>query len=115
MQRAQEGQPGYEGERGGAGAGESQAEDHLDHTTQLWERAFWRALEELRVEILKDKIRAAWGPAMGKTAEQVVAAMSEEWKEFHAREARRKEQASEAPQRDRIREVLEKALKKGPQ
>ena len=99
------------GERGGPG-GENGRDrgDHLDQTAALWEQAFYQALQELRVEFVKARIKAAWGKNLDATSKEVFTAMFEEWKEFQ------KQESSETqPGRDGLREALKKGLKKGPQ
>jgi hypothetical protein len=59
--------------------------NHLDQTAELWEKAFWQALHEARVELLKEEIKKVWGPSLTGTAAGVAASMHDEWKAFWAR------------------------------
>ena len=97
----------------GGGAPRIQEEpDHLEHTAQLWEKAFWQALHEVRVELMKERIKAAWGANMAPTADAVLEAFHAEWKEFQAKEAEKEKAAGPvAALKDKIKE----GLKKGPQ
>ncbi len=87
-------------------------EDHLDQSAAAWERAFWKALHEVRVEMMKERIRAAWGEGMKETADGVLAAMHADWKKFRELEAA--EEAKAGP-REALRAVLKEGLKRGPQ
>lgn len=92
--------------------GEPRKIDHLERTAQEWEQAFWQALHEVRVELLKEKIKKSWGPNMGKTADGVVEAMEDGWKAFRDREAQREEEKNVFGV---IMETVREGMKKGPQ
>lgn len=102
------------------GRDEEKEVDHLEQTAQLWESAFFQALQETRVEFLKSKIKASWGKNFDAMAKVVVDSMYKEWKEFQEAEAA--EKAVEAgikkgkpSAREGLKEALKKGLKKGPQ
>lgn len=100
-----------------ADAGQSEEgrepEDHLDQSAAAWERAFWKALHEVRVEMMKERIRAAWGEGMKQTADGVLAAMHADWKKFREREEA--EAAEATGPKEALRAVLKEGLKRGPQ
>ena len=85
--------------------------DHLEHTADLWEKAFWQALHEVRVDFMKEKIKAAWGKNMGQTASAVLDAFHAEWKEFQEKE---EQKAKEAGPADALKKRIKDGLKKGP-
>lgn len=97
-----------------AGAGEcAQPEDHLEQTAAAWERAFFRALHEVRVEMMKERIKASWGKGMKETADGALAAMLADWKKFREQEEEGEDAAS-GP-REALKKVLKAGLKRGPQ
>ena len=112
------GEPCCEGGREDQGpnqrGGPEGAEDHLDYTAGLWEKAFWQSLHEVRVEFLKERIRDAWGKGMKETSEAVLEAMLAEWKRFQEQEEQRSQTREEGP-RERIKDYFRKALRKAPQ
>lgn len=59
---------------------------HAGHTscpveaaTEKWKTAFCAAMHEVQVDMLKEKIRAEWGPMMDKVADATVKAMGTHW------------------------------------
>ena len=97
---------------GGGGPEIDEEPDHLEHTAHQWEKAFWQALHEVRVEIMKEKIKAAWGENMAATASGVLLAFDAEWKEFQAKQAAEEKEAALG---DAIKAAVKEGLKKGPQ
>ena len=97
------GGPGHEGHCcGGHGQG-GPGDDHVEHTAQMFEQAFWQAYRELAVEAVKSKIKKTWAPRIDKIADAVARSMDEDWKASH-----RQEKTSDNL-RDKIPEVFEKA------
>lgn len=45
----------------------------------MWSCAFFQAMKEAQVELLKEKIRKAWGAKMDKAADAVLEAMGTKW------------------------------------
>ena len=91
-------------------------QDHLDYTAGLWDKAFWQALHEVRVDLLKSKIKSSWGKNMEETAAAVVDTMHKEWKE--AKKKEEEEEEEEKPKKTprlELKERLKKGMKKGPQ
>jgi hypothetical protein len=86
--------------------------DHLEYTTRLWEKAFFEALHEVRVDLMKEKIKAAWGENMGQTASSVLEAFQGEWKKFQEEEAKKEKEAGPVAA---IKDKIKEGLKKGPQ
>lgn len=52
--------------------------------TAMWGQAFFCAMKEVHVEILKAKIQKAWGPKMDKAADAVLEAMGVKWQSMMA-------------------------------
>ena len=69
----------------------------------MWQRAFFRALEELQVEAVKAKLKKASGPMIDKMAGDVVQLMTEEWAGYH------RQQGAREKLRAKVRETFEKA------
>ena len=51
----------------------------VEQSVKMWESSFCRAMIETQTDILKEKIRKAWGPMMDKTADAVVEKMGIWW------------------------------------
>lgn len=51
----------------------------IEKATEMWKGAFCAALKEVKTEILKEKIRKAWGPKLDKAADAVLEAAEAEW------------------------------------
>ena len=60
----------------------------------MWKAAFFPALRSAQVEVLKEKIKRAWGPRLEKAADIILEAMGAKWQAAIA-EAQAKEQVSE--------------------
>jgi beta-phosphoglucomutase-like phosphatase (HAD superfamily) len=78
---------------------------------RAWQRAFERAAHEVQVEILKERIRKAWGKSLDSIADSVIELMMKDWEATQGREkaAERKEKAWEA-----LVEKIAAAYNKGP-
>lgn len=50
----------------------------------MWSGAFFQALNQVQVELLKAKIQKAWGSQMDKAAEAVLEAMGAQWQSMMA-------------------------------
>ena len=46
----------------------------------MWGKSFFCAMKELQVEIMKEKIKKAWGAKMDKAADIILEAMGAKWK-----------------------------------
>lgn len=71
--------------RGGEGCCEGDGccdgpENLVDSMLHVWREAFECACHEVQVEILKPKIRKAWGKKMEGVADSVVDVMMKDWK-----------------------------------
>jgi hypothetical protein len=51
----------------------------IEAATELWTKSFFTALRDVQVDILKEKIRKAYGPVMDKAADATVEAMGAHW------------------------------------
>lgn len=51
----------------------------IDQAAEMWQKGFFCAMKEAQKEILKEKIRKAWGPVLEKEADAVLEAMGTHW------------------------------------
>jgi hypothetical protein len=51
----------------------------IEMAVEKWSGAFCQAMTEVKVEILKAKIKKAWGSQMDQVGDAVVEAMGAEW------------------------------------
>ena len=51
----------------------------IEMTAQKWSDAFCQAMTEVHVEILKQKIKKAWGADMEKVGDAVIETMGAQW------------------------------------
>ena len=51
----------------------------------MWEGAFFKALKTAQVEILKEKIRKAWGAQLDKAADIILEAQGAQWQAMLAK------------------------------
>ena len=58
--------------------------DPVACATAMWSCAFFTAMKEVQVEILKAKIQKAWGPKMDKASDAVLEAMGVQWQSMLA-------------------------------
>lgn len=58
--------------------------DPIDCATGMWSCAFFTAMKEVQVDILKQKLQKAWGPKMDKAADAVLEAMGVQWQSMLA-------------------------------
>jgi hypothetical protein len=50
----------------------------------MWSCAFFQAMKQVQVDLLKPKIQKAWGAKMDKAAEAVLEAMGVQWQSMVA-------------------------------
>ena len=79
QEAAQECCPSTEGKGCGCGGG-----DPIEKATAMWSCAFFEAMKQVHVEILKAKIQKAWGSKMDKAAEAVIESMGVHWQSMLA-------------------------------
>jgi len=72
-----EDKPGPDGRSRKEYAGPRTTEEYL---VREWQVSYERACDELRVEILKEKLRKKWGKSIEKIAEEVDSLMWKDWK-----------------------------------
>ena len=77
----------------------------VEKSIEMWSASFCAAMQETQKEILKEKIRKAWGPVMDKVGDAVVQAMGTQW---HSMLAQAK---AHVDLRDNVRKVFESVLK----
>ena len=63
----------------GCGCQESSSCCPIEKATALWKSSFCQALKEVKVEILKEKIKKAWGAKLDKSADAVLEAAEAQW------------------------------------
>jgi len=51
----------------------------IETAAQKWSGSFCRAMSEVQIEILKQKIKKSWGTEMEKVGDAVIEAMGAEW------------------------------------
>ncbi len=66
--------------KGGCGCGsQGCGGDPIDTAAGMWAGAFFQAMKQAQVELLKGKIQKAWGAKMDKAADAVIDAMGTHW------------------------------------
>ena len=58
--------------------------DPVACATAVWSSAFFAAMHQVQIELLKGKIQKAWGPKMDKAADAVVESMGVQWQSMLA-------------------------------
>ena len=58
--------------------------DPIDCAAGMWSGAFFAAMKEAQVELLKAKIQKAWGAKMDKASDAVLEAMGAQWQSMLA-------------------------------
>ncbi len=56
----------------------------VEASAKGWNKAFFCAMQQVQVDILKEKIQKAWGPVMDKVADATVEAMGVHWESVMA-------------------------------
>ncbi|MBI4384997.1 MAG: hypothetical protein HY579_13315 [Nitrospinae bacterium] len=56
----------------------------VEGNIEMWSDSFCRAMREVQVDILKEKIRKNWGPVLDKMGDAVVAAKGTCWQSMVA-------------------------------
>lgn len=51
----------------------------IDCAADMWQASFMQAMRETQTEIIKAKIKKAWGPMMEQAADGVIASMEACW------------------------------------
>jgi hypothetical protein len=69
----------------------------------MWYGAFFQAMKEVQVDLLKAKIQKAWGPKMDKAADAVLEAAGVKWQSMLA----------EAKAKTELREKLSRLWQEG--
>lgn len=59
--------------------GPSQSCCPIEMAAQKWSGSFCRAMEEVQVEILKQRIKKSWGADMEKVGDAVIESMGAQW------------------------------------
>lgn len=77
----------------------------LEMMIEKWSDAFCEAKHQVQVEILKEKIRKAWGAQMEKSADAIIEAKGAEW---HAMLTKGK---AKMELKDRLKQILNEGKK----
>ena len=75
----------------------------LDCAVGMWSCSFMTAMKEVQVELLKERIRKAWGEKMGKAADGMLDSMGVQWQSMLA----------QAKAKDDFRGLMEKLWSEG--
>ncbi len=51
----------------------------VENSVGMWNSSFFKAMGEVQVDVLKEKIRATWGTVIDKEADAIVEAMGTHW------------------------------------
>lgn len=65
--------------KAGCPCGQCPCQDPVGCGTKLWAAAFFKAMNEVQVDILKAKIQKAWGPMMDKAADAALETAGTAW------------------------------------
>ena len=75
--------PPYNAKKSSGGSdcktGASQTCCPIEMAAQKWSGSFCQAMQEVQVEILKQKIKKSWGTEMEKVGDAVIEAMGAQW------------------------------------
>ncbi len=58
--------------------------DPITCSMNMWSHSFFKAMQEVQIEMLKAKIQKGWGPMLEKEANAVIEAMDSKWKSMIA-------------------------------
>lgn len=75
----------------GCPCGQCPCQDPVGCGTKMWVGSFFKAINEVQVDILKAKIQKAWGPMMDKAADAALESVGTVWQSSLA-QARAKEE-----------------------
>ena len=79
--------------------------DPLDKATEMWTKAFFQAMKEAHVEVLKAKIIKGWGAKLDKSADAVLETMETCWQSMVA------QAKAKADLRDRLANAMRESKK----
>ncbi len=57
----------------------SQTQCPIEAAIEMWQSAFFEAMHEVQVDILKEKIRKNWGDLMEKKGDAIIESMGTHW------------------------------------
>ena len=77
----------------------------VEKSAGMWTGAFFQAMRETQTEILKEKIRKAWGAQMEKVGDAVVESMGIQWQSMLA------QAKAHGDLRDQIRKIYQSGQK----
>lgn len=63
----------------GCPCGQCPCQDPVGCGTKMWAGAFFQAMNQVQVDILKAKIQKAWGPMMDKAADAAMESVGTVW------------------------------------
>jgi hypothetical protein len=77
----------------------------VEDAVGMWNKSFFRAMGEVQVDVLKEKIRSTWGKVIDKEADAIVAAMGTQWQSILA------QAKAQCDLRENIKKIYENAGK----
>lgn len=77
----------------------------INCSLDMWKTSFFKAMQDVQTDVLKEKIRKEWGPMMDKSADAVLRAMGTHWNAM-LEQAKAKEDLQEA-----FRKILQSQTK----
>lgn len=78
----------------------------IEKSVEMWSSAFFIAMKEASVDVLKEKIKKNWGHVLDKKADAVLAAMDTHWKSVLA------QGKAQVDLKDAFKKIYEQALQK---
>lgn len=75
----------------------------IEKSIQMWTESFCQAMTAVQVDMLKERIKKAWGPVMEKKADAIVQAMGAVW------QAKLTAAKAQCDLHDTIRKIIESA------
>ncbi len=77
----------------------------VEDAVGMWNSSFFKAMGEVQVDVLKEKIRSTWGSVIDKEADAIVQAMGTHWQSILA------QAKAQCDLRENIKKVYEGAAK----
>ncbi len=71
----------------------------------MWNTSFFKAMGEVQVDVLKEKIRSTWGAVIDKEADAIIEAMGTHWQSILA------QAKAQYDLREKIKKIYENAGK----
>ena len=82
----------------------------MESLLEMWQESYHAAYRDVQVEVMRERIRQAWGKRMGQFADGLIAWMESEWKAENSGERTEKDRAAS---RRKLLDRLEALFGKG--